>query len=405
MSQIASPIFDLPQAAALGGSIGAGIVALAYMGGTALNSQSVKAWAKSEFGELIISAVLVAILLALLANLSGAIQALAPPADANFPHFNAPSSGITADIEARLYKAMELPLQGVVDSAARSSMRLTKLLSYNYNYQVGIPIVNPTGTASPAAGGMALQTAIIMGIDSTSLNLLLASSVRVIYVFLSSASVLVLLPLGMLLRFIPPARQVGSLLLAISLSVLIVFPLSALWGIHLLYDPGFSGAIQPINDPPSTSSGFLKTVICSPVLSGVAMVGEDLIGQIIRLFACTGPQAVTPFCADPTPVNPLDPPIPIGPGLHHFVAIYAWLGKFLAGAGNSLALYALSPSSKDVLDAFNSLADNTLPAAVARNVAVLFMVVIDLLCSIVMVKSIAQTLGAENQLYGLSRMV
>jgi hypothetical protein len=386
-------------------------VALAFMAGQALNAQSIKAWARAEFGELIISAVLMVLLLGLVSTTGqmGIVKALAPPSNPAFTPatFNPPpSQTLTQAIEQRMQFAMVEPLQGIIESLSRSSMRLSKLLSYNYNYQVGIPIVNPTGSSSPAAGGMMLQMAMILGIDSGAINLLLASAVKVIYVFLTSASGLVLLPLGILLRFIPPTRQLGSLLLAISLSVLIVFPIAVLWSTHLLYDPAFANPIPPMPDPPSTSSGLLKNVICSPIMSGIAIVGEDLIGQLVRLFSCIGPQALTPFCADPLPVNPFDPPIPIGPGLQHFVALYVWLGKFLAVAGSSLALYALAPTSQDVIDkAFTPLADNALPQAVSRNAAVLFMVVIDLVCSIVMAKNIAQVLASENQLYGLSRMV
>jgi len=83
-----------------------------------------------------------------------------------------------------------------------------------------------------------------------------------------------------------------------------------------------------------------------------------------------------------------------------------WAAKFLTTATNSVTLWLGSPTADDVINkAFNPIVDNILPTAVARNLAVLFMAVIELVCSILMVKSIAQVLGAENQLYGLSRMV
>ncbi len=409
------PIFDLTQALAWGAGIGIAIVALAFMAGQALNAQSIKAWARAEFGELIISAVLVALIIGIVSTSGqmGIVKALAPPSNTAFTPaaFNPPpSQTLTEAIEQRMQFAMVEPLQGIIESLSLSSMRLSKLLSYNYNYQAMVPVVNPTGSSSPAAGGMMLQMAMILGIDSGAINLLLASAVKLIYVFLTSASSLVLLPLGILLRFIPPTRQLGSLLLAIALSVLIVFPIAVLWSTHLLYDPAFANPIPPMPDPPSTSSGLLKNMICSPILSAVAIVGEDLIGQIVRWISCTGPQLLLPgaqeLCLDPLPVTPLDPPIPVGTGLQHWVALYVWIGKFLAGGGSSLALYALAPTSQDVIDkAFVPLADNALPQAVSRNAAVLFMVVVDLLCSIVMAKNIAQVLASENQLYGLSRMV
>lgn len=426
---------------AFGGGIGIAIVALSYMAGYLLDAPAVKAYAKTELGELIASVVVVVLVLGVLGSAPGVIGTLSPwgagggggcavtsggdkvacSFDERITYPNT-EKGVAACravcamygpafIESRIDDAMILPLNRLVEAMARSSMRLSKLISYNFNYQAPIPFVNPTGSSSPGAGGYMLQSALLLGMDMTALNLLLATGIKVAYAFLVAVAGQVLLPVGILLRFIPPVRPLGNILLAITLSIGLVFPLSVIWGSYLLAGTGYThnaGAgdydagriVQPVDNPPST------TLTCSPVMGGVAAYGEDIIAYILRLVLCTGPQALLPICSDPLPVNPADPPIPEGPGLQHWVAFGVWLGKLLWTGGASWALAGGAPNAQEIIDqGFTPLVEYMLPLAVARNMTVLFMAVIQFTCSIVMVKGISQALGAESQIYGLSRLV
>jgi hypothetical protein len=384
------------------------------MAGQALNSQSIKAWAKTEFAELIFSAILVAIIISLVSGQKGFIESFSPEpffptSKAIFPQ-PSENSNVIEIVEKRINFAMIYPLQEAVLSLSVSSMRLSKLLSFNFNWQWFIPYVNPTGSAAPAAGGMILQSALIMGIDSTALVLFLAQAVKITFVFLSFFSTMIFLPVGILLRFIPPARNIGNLLLAISLSVMLVFPLAVLWSTSLLYSRTTMEIRFPEVPDPGSPGEAVQSFTCSPVMAHITNLGEGIIGDVVHFIICSllGPFATVPVCLSPTQLPDTDPPLPPTPpiSLRQIVGIAVWLFKNLYNLGSSIYLYSIAPSGDDVINnAFTPLVDKILPIVLYRNLSVLLMVVIDLICSIVLMKNIAQALGAEGQLYGISRLI
>ena len=91
--------------------------------------------------------------------------------------------------------------------------------------------------------------------------------------------------------------------------------------------------------------------------------------------------------------------------MQHYVVPAVYFAKLMAAIDASNNLKQASPVSKDVLDKGFTPLENLMPIAVGRNMAILLMAVLQLIVSIVLMKNIAQALGAENQLYGLSRMV
>ena len=399
-----APLIPLTTAMAYGGLIGIAIVAFAYMAAHFFNSNAMRAWAKQEIVELIAAAVIVMIIVQMVGApelfLRTAIPQETPPILDT--QLNPPG------VEKRMYERMEQPLIQLEQALLVSGMRLSKLVSYNYNYQMsGAPYINPTGSASPGAGGNMLQYALNMGVDSLSLVLLLAQSMKIIYVFLSYTSILILLPLGIILRFIPPVRQAGAMLMAIGLVVVFVYPLSVFWTTNILWNPLFSSPVPGdsmvpyIDNPPSSG------LICSTAAAVVVNVGEDITSYILKALVCADPfTAELPICADVSRVNPANPPIPTGPGLQHYVALGFYVAKLATAIDSSNTLKNGSPSSGDMVSkGFEPLQRMLVNHAVPRGVAVLFMCVLQLIISIVMVKNIAQALGAENQLYGLSRLV
>lgn len=390
--------FTFAEAYIYGAMAGTVIVALSFMLGRALNSQKLLAYSKAELGELVFTAVLLAIISFALLNADNIVRALSPPSFSGF-------SSSFEEAQKTIYKYMEQPLMDAIEVMAKSDMRLSKIVSYNFNYNISVPYVGgPWGSSSPGAGGAPLQLALTTGIDTSALSLFLASAMKIIFVFLYIVCTLLLIPLGFFLRFIPQARQAGSLLIAISLAIIIVFPVAVFWSADIL-GKGAAAFDSSKIVPDVDNTDWLKTLICNKPLQVVNTVGEDVIGNIVAAIACMASGPGYALCFGH--INPSDIPLP-GPdsGVSGWTQFGTWLGKKIAGIAGSLAAYGFGPDSKEVLEkGFDPIANHIMPIVIERNIRVILMAIFQLVASIVMAKNIAQALGAEGQLYGLSKMV
>ena len=395
-------------------AIGTGIVAFAYMIGSLLQSESLKTWGKLEFGELILSAVLVLLIAEALSTtgqigITKALTGVSP----------SPGQPLESMVSQQMYTYMEQPLERLDEAITISSMRLSRIVSYNYNYQLPIPWVSPTGSSSPGAGAGALQMAIMTGFDSTAMNLMLVHAIKIVYIFLLYAIGTLFLPLGIILRFISPLRKMGSLLLGIGIAVYLVFPVSAYWSTSLLapavckpgtgyppltacdssYDPNLLVA----DPPPVPTSSF----VCSPVMSGVYNAGEQIPPLVIAAVACL-PTLITgtyPACVGKPGQS--SPPID-GFGVAGILSYIQWGAQYgfplaasssLKSAGDNLSPEFISTG------VYQPMIGYILPLAVLRNLAILFMALMQLAVTIIMARELASVLGAEGQFYGLTKLV
>ncbi|PIT84264.1 hypothetical protein COU37_04345 [Candidatus Micrarchaeota archaeon CG10_big_fil_rev_8_21_14_0_10_45_29] len=389
--------FSFALAFAYGAMAGAMIVALSYMAGRALNSQKLLAYSKSELGELVFSAILLALISFALLNSASMLQALSPPSF---------STQTSADgVQKAIFKYMEQPLMDAIEVMAKSSMRLSKIVSYNFNYNISVPYVGgPWGSASPGAGGAPLQLALTTGIDTSAMSLFLASAIKLIFIFLYTVCQFLLIPLGFFLRFIPPARQVGSLLIAISIATIFIFPASVFWSAEIL-GKGAAPFVSSQIVPDADDADWLKTLICNKPLQVVNTIGEDILGAIVGAIACaiSGPGFAACFGHESTG----DIPIPDATsGVSGWSQFGIWLGKKIAGIAGSLEAYNFGPEASEVLEkGFDPIAYHIMPRVIERNIRTILMAIFQLMATIVVAKNLAQALGAEGQLYGLSKMV
>ncbi len=386
---------DFLVAVPYGIAIGTGIVAFAYMIGSLLQSDAMKSWSRLELGELVVSAILVVLV----------AEALSPAGQAGIiKAFTGVSMGID-ELQSRMYVYMELPLEKVTEAVAISSMHLSRIISYNYNYQLPIPYFSPTGSSSPGAGAGPLQLSVMIGMDSTALNLMLVHAVKLVFVFLIFLLGTFFMPLGIILRFIPPLRKIGSMLLGTGLAVYLVFPIAIFWGTSLLafsvsppdYDAG--RLVQDPGRPPT--SGF----VCSTVTSALYSAGEQIPAWIIGGIVCI-PTIITGgyvACVG----TPGSPPT-YGGGVAGIVAYLMWLFQYgfpiattqsLKSAGDTLTPDFVSSG------VYQPMVGYLLPLAVVRNLAVLFIVILALAATIILARQFAQVLGAEGQFYGLTKLV
>ncbi|MDE1798638.1 MAG: hypothetical protein KGH63_04525, partial [Candidatus Micrarchaeota archaeon] len=294
---------DYWAALPLGASIGIAFLALAYMLSQLLSSEPLRAYVKIELGELILSLILCLVVLAAFDQGPGTLSKVLNIKTSQF--------GV-AEAGSALQASLEAPLQRALDALVQNTFRLTKIISYNYNSQLAVPYISPMYSASPGAGASPLTLQLQTGMDTTSMTLLLVRGVRVGADFLDFAVQLFLLPLALLLRFIPPTRRVGGLLLGISLAVHLVYPAAVGAGLELGGQFFPSGAVGVIDDP-GTPPG--RGAICSPVMSAMYGLGEDVGPQAICM-AVLSPLLLTPWTAPlywPT-VGVPPAPAPIFPG-------------------------------------------------------------------------------------------
>ena len=407
---------DFLVAVPFGIGLGLAIIAFAYMIGSLLHLDGMKSWSRLELGELAFSAILVLII----------AEVLSPAGQLAFTKAVTGVQMDTDTVQVYMYTYMEKPLEKVTEAIAISSMHLSKIVSYNYNYQLPVPYLSPTGSSSPGAGAGSLQMAVMMGMDSTALNLLLAHAMQLIYVFLVFALSTFFMPLGIILRCIPPLRKIGSLLLGISLAVYLVFPAAVYWSTALLGSAvcttsagGTPPSVGPSGMPNTCNSDYVynklipdvgrppsASFVCSPVVAGLYNAGEQVPSWVIAAVACipTIPFGVYPGCVGKPGLS--SPPVD-GFGVAGIVSYLMWLAQY----GFPVVASSALKSAGDNLDpafmstVYHSMVNYLLPLAVLRNLAVLFMALIQLAVTIIMARELSQALGAEGQFYGLTKLV
>ena len=384
---------DYAVALPVGAAIGVAYVALAYIAGSFTTSDKLKAYAKLEVGELLISAILISIVL----FAYGSNEMLEAVAGANSD---------VAGTAAKLESAFELPMQKAVNSIMYSSYGLSKYISYYYNIHGPTPYVSPIFSDSPGSGMGPLQMQLSMGLDTLTLNLFLVKAVKVLYIFLEFVLSNLILPLGIILRFVPPARKVGGVLIGIALAVHFVFPAAVEWTSQLApammpeYYNVLNENIPVIPDPGKPP---LAGMMCSETMQTVYSMG-DLLGPLaICLVACllSGPGYLA--CLGVPGVFPTVTGAGClgGAGNIWGFAQYAFPVAQIPGLATSEL--ALTPDRAQQL--FEIVLAKIMPAVMEIGLATLILIIIQIACTVVLARAFSQALGAEGQLYGIGRLI
>lgn len=398
----------LGTAAGIGAAAGAAIIGLSYMMGKSLQSQAMQTYAKVETEEYILSAILVAICLAIIVGRPEIINAIG---GLNITD----QAGIDAAVDNAFNFQLD-KLASTFDGIARNTFRVTRAMAFNYNWMSPDPFswFTASFSRSPSAGGAGLVTMLVTGGDSVGMLMMLVKAMKVAYFFLQFVSSTLLLPAGIALRFIPPARKVGGLLIGGALGVLVVFPAALMWTDALLENPNNRMfPTRPFDMVPESSGGVDMSIACSKPVAVGAMIGEILGPLIICLVACL-PALIFggfPLCFGTFTIQPQTDPNVVG----CFPAVakaWYWV-KFALQLAGGAALYSnpLNLSSDEFLGKYYDVIVGTTPmqgaAGYAMQVALAIIAayVILMIAVVIITKNLAAFFGSEGQFYGISKLV
>ncbi len=390
---------DYWAALPLGIAIGVAIIALCYMASQLFSSEGLKAYAKIELGEIILSVILVLIVLAAFDSVPGTLSKV----------LNVPTSQFGV-IEAgqALHDSLEVPLSRALDALVSNTFRLTKIISYNYNSQLGVPGISPMYSSSPGAGASPLMLQLQTGMDTTSMTLLLVRGVRVAAVFLDFAIRIFLLPLAIFLRFVPPTRKIGGMLMGIALAVHLVFPAAVGVGLEMggAFDPNLSQPVKVIDDPGTPPS---RSITCSPYMATMYGVGEIVgptgicVGVCSILLLTPWTAAAYPACVGAAGAPPIAPGIGCSGILGELWALAQLAFPVLTSI--NLTTSNLGATPDQISNIYQILVNQAMPTVVNLNLAALIIMVLALAATIVLARNFAQVLGGEGQFYGLVKLV
>ncbi|MFH1094622.1 MAG: hypothetical protein V1728_00195 [Candidatus Micrarchaeota archaeon] len=406
----------------IGLAIAASLVAIFYMLGQYFSIEGLKAYSRVETGELVLSVIVAAVVLAAFSSQFQLLQAV-----------SGDSTMSSAKVAGLMQTYMEQPLASMVKVLSQDAFRFTKVASYNYNYQAPsfLPF-NPTSSNSPGSGAYPIITQLTTAVDTSSMTLLLAQAARLAYLFMDYSFALLIMPIGFVLRFIPPTRKVGGLLLGIGLSVHLVFPAAVVMTAGLAtsfapsLDPDGSHPKSWLNDggQAADGKGLLladpgtppdSNVIASPVANTMYQAGEIIGPKGVCTVGCAAvcaPLLVTGGflacwngCMGEAP-----PQAPYWPGwaCQGIYGMVQWLMQVIYPIYGSVSVENsfLHKTPEEIASQyFDPLLHVVLPVAIERNLAVLIMLVIDLAASIVLARGFATVIGGEGQFYGLNKLI
>ncbi len=266
------------------------LIALSYMVGNAISNAKLTFWAKTEAVQIVISAMSIVFILATvngfcsinMGELSSFFTDIDTPQDLNL--FDAAQEYLR---ETMLYShnamtAVRYHLEGYTV--------LSFLNSFSCDFKLG-PIGlgclhGYSGTSGLPVGGYgAIIAALNIFFNSTIMSYFSAMNYLFILLFVYKGFVFLFLPVGIFVRSLPYLRSFGSVLIAIALSFLLVFPFMLsifyLMG-DVLLDRGNNYEPQ-VGNPPMNSFYYEKRYPDNEYASiGTSIAGEELGVWITR---------------------------------------------------------------------------------------------------------------------------
>ncbi len=221
--------------------IAGGVVIVAYMIGRGTNNPKLLYWSKSEVGTIVTTVILVGVIL-------GGFFVLCRP-------------DILPVAGEGFYDAVHRYLDGLRTDAMETAETLV-LQGFNDQFEataywfVGYPILGGAGASHTAyrlalnAERQSLFNYVMIALTSLNIQLLLMD-------FLVKVTLEYLLPIGIIVRLIPRAKDAGNFLIAFALGVVLVYP--SAYYLFMKVDERMAGGDGfPI--PPNVSNGFIKPI-------------------------------------------------------------------------------------------------------------------------------------------------
>ncbi|MEM3362513.1 MAG: hypothetical protein QXV83_03945 [Candidatus Anstonellaceae archaeon] len=305
----------------------------------------------------------------------------------------------------------------------KNSFLFSKFSTFNYNFQAGLSTNKLIGLSffaysytegkSYSYGTNLILSQLMYAIDFCFSLILLIRGTFNIVLFLAFLSFNFLLPLGVLLRFIPFTKKIGGFILGYTLSFIFIFPLSvdlssALfdYSIKLAEDKKFVDYSNKLDFPdielPDYSSLEAWAYLLSPFyVMDTAIPAQDIAQLINLLFP-----AIPPGEAEPKTQDILSPIIRGKPIASFIQAVINLIRAIIPTIiGDGIRSYGVFPPQQIVEDFYVPLVKFVLPNLVLVALLSFSCIIMQFTFTIVLGKQFSAILGQEGNLFALQRLL
>ncbi|MFA6036429.1 MAG: hypothetical protein WC759_05770, partial [Candidatus Micrarchaeia archaeon] len=248
------------------------LVSIGYILSKGFHLPKLEAWARSEYREVLISALIIAGLVFSIGIIDMVNSQFSPAYSSEpSPVCQAAYAPGTTFYTACTY--FEHSSDGMLDlyyTLLIADRYIAKLSSFYYNIAVPLWLATATVSQSPKGGVSILSTMIAVGLDTISTSVFLQMAQKVLLQFFFENSFRWLLPAGIILRTFGLSRKLGGTLIAIAIGTYVVFPLAAVFASHVYA----SIAINPIIILPTEPPDLQDTMICNPFVNHFMKLGS-----------------------------------------------------------------------------------------------------------------------------------
>ncbi len=372
-----------------------GIVALAYMLGSFLQSPQVIAWAKGELQQVIASVILVVILWSVVSGTDVMVNAI-------FLHDS--DGGSLSELGSEALEPHIQYMETLYLKVADAYQTIGLMQGFGYFASVGIVYAYVGQGASPYYGTSILLGPLAGASNNLTIQILTFRLIKVFTYYLEGVFPMFLFPIALAFRMFPFTRKLGNTLIAISLGVMLVLPLSMLFVSELWHATAWqykSDVLKASFSYDDMELGgvmdFVQSIVdflCEAKSIRFLMgMGEFGVGLVYSTIVCAFAGLGFMLCFLPVFWTFITAVWPLWATLIYLVAGALTLLPFSASFADSVA-----PS----LDVIPNL---LLPAIVeATGFSIVSLFIISLI-TISGIKSISIALGGDYVLYGVSRFL
>jgi len=382
---------------AIGLMIAVGFLVILFMINHVIQNPHFEAWIKTEMWQ-VVTTVVLGLFIILLFRGADSIALVAT---------NGTSSSLAnATIEKIDQKYDEYALG--YQSMAHAYFVLSRYVGFSYSRTQTIPIIgewwSTFETGANGAGVSPLLAQMSHGFDKHAQTLTILAAEKVLIKFSSFAVYLYLLPLGLVFRALPFTRSFGSTLIAISVALYFLFPMSLLvfFGLQDAVthnNPGLSpnalrGSIE--SQAGSLDPGSIPgaAAIANPIASIIAALGDTGFTIVVCVPICLLLLLVyVPWSACWATCKVITELVYIV-----IVPLFQWL------YGNLLARHA-DVTYAIAMNMYSMVVDTILPYVTFTWVVTIIGFIAALIITISSIRGLGAAIGGELQLYGISRVL
>jgi len=362
------------------------LVSIGYMLSKGFHLPKLEAWARTEYREVIFSAIIIFALAFGMVLIDSLNTQFSPPAPSSLPPacsaFNNAGSVFQS---ACVY--LDSSSDGLLDlyyTLLIADRYIAKLATFYYNIAVPLWLATATISASPKGGVSVLSMMIAAGLDALSTSTFLQMAQKALLQFFFDNSFRWFLPLGIILRTFSLSRKLGATLIAIAIGTYVVYPLALVFASHV-YDVVHS-PVQVVlpHEPPDLQD----TLICDPFITTFMQYGSYAWWFIWFSGPCAG-------------------------------ATYGWwacmqahfpLAQSMYNVANKVFLIANAPmllqyASIDLDKIYTPIQEQALPAIATNVMLTAVLAVFSVILTVSTTRALSTELGGDAQFYGIYKLI